>query len=94
MDWFKIGKGICQGCILSPCFFNLNAEYIIWNARLEEAQAGIKVARRNIHNLGYADDTILMQEIEEELKNLYMRVKEGTKEPLDESERGDWKKLA
>ena len=67
-DWFQIGKGVCQGCILSPCLFNLYAEYIIQNARLDEAQAGIKIARRNINNLRYADDTTLMAESEEELK--------------------------
>ena len=61
-DWFQIGKGVCQGCILLPCLFNLYAEYIMRNARLEEAQAGIKIARRNISNLRYADDTILMAE--------------------------------
>ena len=75
-DWFKIGKGVCQGCILSPCLFYLYAEYIMRNARLEEAQAGIKVAGRNINNLRYADDTILTAESEEELKNLFMKVKE------------------
>ena len=74
--WFQIGKGVCQGCILSPCLFNLNAEYIIRNARLEEAQAGIKIAGRNINNLRYADDTTLMAEREEELKSLLMKVKE------------------
>ena len=62
-DWFQIGKGVCQGCILSPCSFNLNAEYITQNTRLDEAQAGIKVARRNINNLRYADDISLMAEI-------------------------------
>ena len=67
-DWFQIGKGVCQGCILSPCLFNLYAEYIIRNAGLEEAQAGIKIAGRNINNLRYADDTTLMAESEEELK--------------------------
>ena len=72
-DWFQIGKGICQGCILSPCLFNLYAEYIMRNAGLEEAQAGIKIARRNISNLRYADDTTLMAEREEELKSLLMR---------------------
>ena len=71
-----MGKGVHQGCILSPCLFNLYAEYIIWNARLDEAQAGIKIARRNIHNLRYADDTTLMAESEEELKGLLMKVKE------------------
>ena len=75
-DWFQIGKGVCQGCILSPCLFNLYAEYIIRNAKLDEAQAGIKVARRNINNLRYADDTTLMAENEEELKSLLMKVKE------------------
>ena len=74
-DWFQIGKGVCQGCILSPCLFNLYAEYIIRNARLEEAQAGIKIAGRNINNLRYADDTTLMAEIAE-LKSLLMKVKE------------------
>ena len=75
-DWFQIGKGVCQGCILSPCLFSLYAEYIMRNAGLEEAQAGIKIAGRNINNLRYADDTILMAESEEELKSLWMRVKE------------------
>ena len=70
MDWFKIGKGVHQGCILSPCLFNLYAEYIMWNAGLDESQAGIKIAERNISNLRYADDTILMAETEEELKSL------------------------
>ena len=78
MDWFQIGKVVCQGCILSPCLFNFYAEYIMRNARLEETQAGVKIARRNINNLRYADDTTLMAESEEEL------------EPLDESERGEW----
>ena len=67
-DWFQIGKGVRQGCILSPCLFNLYAEYIMQNARLDEAQTGIKIARRNINNLRYADDTTLMAESEEELK--------------------------
>ena len=75
-DWFQIGKGVCQGCILSPCLFNLYAEYITGNARLDEAQAGIKISGRNIHNLRYADDTNLMAESEEELKSLLMKVKE------------------
>ena len=75
-DWFQIGKGVCQGCILSPCLFNLYAEYIMRNARLDEAQYGIKTARRNINNLRYADDTTLMAEHEEELKSLLMKVKE------------------
>ena len=74
--WFQIGKGVRQGCILSPCLFNLYAEYIVRNAGLEEAQAGIKIARRNINNLRYADDTTLMEESEEELKSLLMKVKE------------------
>ena len=75
-DWFQIGKGVCQGCILSPCLFNLYAEYIMRNAGLEETQAGIKIAGRNINNLRYADDTTLMAESEEELKSLLMKVKE------------------
>ena len=75
-DWFQIGKGVCQGCILSACLFNFYAEYIRRNNGLEEAQAGIKIARRNINNLRYADDTTLMAESEEELKNLLMKVKE------------------
>ena len=75
-DWFQIGKGVCQGCILSPCLFNFYAEYIMRNAGLEEAQAGIKIAGRNISNLRYADDTTLMAESEEELKSLLMKVKE------------------
>ena len=76
MDWFQIGKGVCQGCVLSPCLFNFYAEYIMQNAGLDEAQAGIKIARRNINNLRYADDTTLMAESEGELKNLLMNVKE------------------
>ena len=75
-DWFQIGKGVRQGYILSPCLFNLYAEYIMRNAGLEEAQAGIKTARRNISNLRYADDTTLMVECEEELKSLLMKVEE------------------
>ena len=75
-DWFQIGKGVRQGCILSPCLFNLHAEYIIWNAGLDEVQAGIKIAGRNINNLRYADDTTLMAESKEELKSLLMKVKE------------------
>ena len=75
MNWFKIGKGVHQGCILSPCLFNFYAVYIMRNAGLEEAQAGIKIAGRNINNLRYADDTILMAESEEELKSLLMKVK-------------------
>ena len=76
-DWFQIGKGVCQGCILSPCLFNLYAEYIMRNAGLEETQAGINTAGRNINNFRFADDTILMAESKEEL------------DPLDESERGE-----
>ena len=74
-DWFQIGKGVRQGCILSPCLFNLYAEYIMRNTGLEEAQAGIKIAGRNINNLRYADDNTLMAESEEELKSLLMKVK-------------------
>ena len=84
MDVFQIGKGVHQGCILLPCLFNLRAEYIMQNARLDEAQAEIKIARRNINNLRYADDTILTAESEEELKSLLMKVKE-------ESEKADLK---
>ena len=75
-DWFQIGKGEHQGCILSPCLFNLYAEYIMQDARLDEAQTGIKIAGRNINSLRYVDDTILMAESEEELKSLIMKVKE------------------
>ena len=75
-DWFQIGKGACQGCILSPCLCNLYAKYIMRNAGLEDAQAGIKIARTNINNLRYADDTTLMAESEDELKSLLMKVKE------------------
>ena len=75
-DWFQIGKGVRQGCILSLSLFNLYAEYLMQNARLDETQAGIKIARRNINNLRYADDTILMAESEEEIKSLLMKVKE------------------
>ena len=75
-DWFQIGKEVCQGCILSPCLFNLYAKYIMQNARLHEAQAGIKMAGRDINNLRYAEDTTLMAEGEEHLKNLLMKVKE------------------
>ena len=75
-DWFQIGKGVRQGCVLSPCLFNLNAEYIMQNARLDEAQDGIKTARRNSNNFSYADDTTLTAESKEELKRLLMRVKE------------------
>ena len=75
IDWFEYGKGVCQGCILSPCLFNLYAEYIKRNAGLEETQAGIKIAGKNINNLRYADDTTLMADCEEELKSLLMKVK-------------------
>ena len=75
-DWFQIGKGVHQGCIISPCLFNFYAEYIMRNAGLEKAQIGIKIARRNINNLRYADDTTLMAESEEDLKSLLMKVKE------------------
>ena len=78
MDWFKIQKGVCQGRILSLCFLNLYAEYIIWNATLDVSQAGIKISRRNISNFRYADDTTLMAESKEELKSLLMKVKEET----------------
>ena len=86
-DWFQIRKGVHQGCILSPCLFNLYAEYIISSAELDEAQARIKIARRNINNPRYADDTTLMAESEEELKSLLMKVKE-------KSEKDRVKKLA
>ena len=76
IDWFQIGKEVCQGCISSPCLFNFYAEYIMRNAGLEEAQAGFKIARRNTNNLIYLDDTILMAESEEEVKSLLMKVKE------------------
>ena len=76
MDWFQIGKGVCQVCILSPCLFNLYAEDIKWNAGLDESEAGIKISRRNVNNLRYAGDTTLMTESQEELKSLSMRVKE------------------
>ena len=75
-DWFQIGKGVCQGCILSPCLFNLYAEYIMRNAGLKEIQTGIKIAGRNINNLRYADDTTLIAESEEELRSLLIKVKE------------------
>ena len=83
-DWVQTGKGVCQGCILSPWLFNLYVEHILQNARLDEAQAGIKIAGRNINNLRYTNDTILTAEIEEELKSLLMKVKE-------ESEKSDLK---
>ena len=76
IPWFLIGKGVCQGCILSPCLFNLYAEYIVRNAGLDEAQAGIKITGRNINNLRYADDTTLMAESKKELKSLLIQVKE------------------
>ena len=78
MDWFQIGKAVRQGCILSPCLFNLHAEYIMRKAGLDEAQAGSKTAEKNINNLRYADDTTLTAESEEELKSLLMKVKEGS----------------
>ena len=78
MDWFQIGKVVHHGCIFSPCLFNLYAEYLMQNARLDDAQAGIKTARRNINNLRYADDTTLMAESKEELKSLLMKVKEDS----------------
>ena len=81
-DWFQIGKGVHQGCILSPCLFNFYAEYIIRNAGLEEAQAGIKIARRNINNLRYADDTTLTAESKEELKSLLVKVKEESEKVI------------
>ena len=84
MDWFQIGKGVYQGCILSPCLFNFYSDYIIRNARMDEAQAGIKISGRNINNLRYTDDTTLMADSKEELKSLLMKVKE-------ESERTDLK---
>ena len=81
MDWFQIGKGVRQGCVLALCLFNLHAEYIMRNAGLDEAQAGIKISRRNISNLRYTDDTILMAESKEELKRFLMKVKEETEKP-------------
>ena len=80
IDWFQIGKGVRQGCILSPCLFNLYAEYIMRNTGVDDAQAGIKIAGRNIDNLRYADDTTLMAKSEEELKSLLMKVKEESEE--------------
>ena len=80
-DWFQVGKGVRQGCILSPCLFNLYAEYIMQNARLDEAQAGIKIAGRNINHLRYADDTNLMVESKEELRRLFMKMKEESEKP-------------
>ena len=81
MDWFQIGKGVRQGCILSPCLFNVYAESIMQNAGLDEAQAGIKITGRNINNLRCADDTTLMAESEEELKRLLMKAKEDSEKP-------------
>ena len=81
-DWFQIGKGVRQGCILSPCLFNFYAEYIMWNAGLDETQAGIRIGGKSINNLSYADDTILMAESEEELKSLLMKVKEESGKKL------------
>ena len=94
-DWFQIGKAGHQGCILSPCLFNFYAEYIMRNAGLEEAQAGIKIAGRNINNLRYADDTTLMAESKEELKSLLMKVKEesekvGLKQHSENEDHGIW----
>ena len=77
-DWFQVGKGVRQGCILSPCLFNLYVEYVMGNDGLDEAQDGIKITGRNINNLRYADDTILMEESEEEIKSLLIKVKEET----------------
>ena len=88
-DWFQIGKGVSQGCILSPCLFNLYAEYIMKNGGLQETQAGIKIAGRNINNLRYADDTTLMAESEEELKSLLMEVKEESWLKAQHSENED-----
>ena len=76
MDWFQTGKEVRQGCIFSPCLFNLHAEYLMWNARLDDSQAGIKIARRNVNNLRYADDTTIMAESQEELKSLLKKGKE------------------
>ena len=81
-DWLQIGKGVCQGCILSPCLFNLYAEYIMRNAGLDEAQAGIKITRRNINNCRYADDTTVMAESEGGLKSLLMKVNEESEKKL------------
>ena len=95
-DWFQIGRGVCQGCTLSPCLFNVYAEYIMRNAGLEEAQAGIKTAGRNISNLRYADDTTLVAESKEELKNLLMKVKEESEkvgfkaQHLENEDHGIW----
>jgi len=75
MDWLQIGKGVCQGSVLSPCLFNFYSEYFMWNVRLDEAQAGVKIIGRNINNLRYADDTTFMAESEEELKSLWLKMK-------------------
>ena len=93
MDWFKIMKGVCQGCISSLCLFNLYAEYIMQNTQLDEPQAGIKISRRNINNLRYADDTTLMAESEEEQKSFLMKVKEEREKPglkLNIQKRRSW----
>ena len=89
MDWFQIGKGVCQGCVLSPCLFNFYAEYIIQHAGLDEAQAGIQIAGINIHNLSYADDTTLMAESEEDLKSLLMKVKEESEKSWLKAQRSE-----
>ena len=88
-DWFQIQKGVCQGCILSPCLFSLYSEYIMRNAGLEETQAGIKIAARNTNNLRYAADTTLMAESEEELKRLLMKVKEASKKSWLKAQRSE-----
>ena len=90
-DWFQIGKGLCQGCILSPCLFNFYADYIMGNAGMDETQAGIKIARININNLRYADDTTLMAESEEELKSLLMKVKEESEKASLKFNIGGWR---
>ena len=92
-DWFQIGKGVRQGCILSPCLYNFYAKYIMQNAGLDEAQAGLKIAGRNINNLRYADDTILLTESEEELKTFLMKVKEKSEKAclkLNIKKTGSW----
>ena len=88
-DWFQIGKAVCQGYIFSPCLFNLYAEYIMKNDGLDEAKAGIKIARRNINNLSYADDTTLMAGSKEELKSLLMRVKEKTEKSRQKAQHSE-----
>ena len=85
MDWFQIGQRVCQGCILSPGLFNLHADCIMWNAGLDKAQAGIKIAGRNINNLRYTDDTALIEESEKELKSLLMKVKRRVKKKITEN---------